>query len=178
MTTARLHTPAKLHVAEMTNITSLAAVRAQREAVRAERVRYEREAAARKRAEAGQGHLRLTKRGRMVFGLLGAAALAFVLALCAWFFVPYASATSADAENGAALTQTTNDFMYVVPLEGQTLWQIASEIAPEADPRQVIDEMVTLNQLDSSAVTAFTPLAVPQAYADAPGLFTAKEVGL
>jgi hypothetical protein len=51
----------------------------------------------------------------------------------------------------------------VVVEPGQTLWDIATAIAPDEDPRVVIDEIVKINALESSgAIQAGQPLYVPQ----------------
>jgi hypothetical protein len=48
---------------------------------------------------------------------------------------------------------------------GETLWQVASEIDPDADPRDVIADLVSLNNLPSAEVSAGQSLAVPAQYA-------------
>jgi LysM repeat protein len=44
---------------------------------------------------------------------------------------------------------------------GDSLWSIALEVAPTADPRDVVDEIVRLNALGSSTVEAGQRIAIP-----------------
>jgi hypothetical protein len=51
----------------------------------------------------------------------------------------------------------------VVVAPGQTLWDIAAEVAPDEDPRVVIADIVDLNRLaDAGSVRAGQPLHVPE----------------
>ncbi|NQX12992.1 LysM peptidoglycan-binding domain-containing protein [Microbacteriaceae bacterium VKM Ac-2855] len=100
--------------------------------------------------------LRLTRRGRAVFTALAAAPIvlgAFGLAL-------NGGGALASGETGAA------EFEYVTVHAGESLWSLAEEIAPSADPRDVIDSIVSLNQLTSAMLEPGQRLAVPTAYAD------------
>ena len=98
--------------------------------------------------------LRLTRRGRAVFTTLAAAPLiALVLAFALGGGI---AAASADLSTGA--------FEYVTVEPGQSLWQIAESIAPNADPRDVISDIVRLNQLGTSVVHPGEQLAIPAAY--------------
>ncbi len=99
--------------------------------------------------------LRLTPRGRAVFGTLAAIPLV-LLALALGVGAP-----SADAGATASL----DTFSYVSVAPGQSLWQVAETLAPEADPREVIADIMALNQLASSAVEPGQKLAIPTAYA-------------
>lgn len=99
--------------------------------------------------------LRLTARGRAVFGALAAIPLVLVaLALGV-------GAPSADAGATASL----DTFSYVSVAPGQSLWQVAESLAPGADPRDVIAEIVALNQLSSTTLEPGQKLAIPTAYA-------------
>lgn len=100
--------------------------------------------------------LRLTKRGRAVLTTLAATPLvvaAFLFAL-----------------NGGGATATLDGsdvaFEYVTVETGQSLWQIAERIAPQADPREVIADIMQLNQLETPDVYAGEQLAIPTQYAD------------
>ena len=95
--------------------------------------------------------LRLTKRGRAVLTTLAATPLviaAFVFAL-----------------NGggatASLEGSNVPFQYVTVESGQTMWQLAEELAPQSDPRDVIAQIVQFNQLDGADVYAGQELAIP-----------------
>ena len=47
---------------------------------------------------------------------------------------------------------------------GDSLWSIAQEIAPQADPRDVVDAIAQLNALDDATVSAGQRLAIPAEY--------------
>jgi hypothetical protein len=47
---------------------------------------------------------------------------------------------------------------------GESLWQVAERIAPASDPRDVVADIVSLNQLTSSSVEAGQRVAIPSAY--------------
>jgi len=95
--------------------------------------------------------LRLNRRGRLLvtilamFPLLGGA---FVFAL-----------------NGGGAFATTaasgSSFDYVIVKPGQSLWLLAEQFAPDADPRDYITEIVTLNRLTSTSVDVGARLALP-----------------
>ena len=99
--------------------------------------------------------LRITQRGRSLL----VAVVAAPLVIAAMVF----------ALNGGEATASLGGpdlpFQYVTVSSGETLWQLAGELAPTADPRQVIDQIVQLNQLTSSDVFAGQELAIPGEYA-------------
>ncbi len=64
----------------------------------------------------------------------------------------------------ASLEGSSVGFEYVVVDAGQSLWQLAESIAPASDPREVIDAIVRLNQLESTDVYAGQELAIPSQY--------------
>lgn len=102
-----------------------------------------------------QTRLRITARGRRVLAALIALPIAIGIAAAA---LSGGSATaSAEASGGVSFETVT-----VVP--GDTLWSIATTIAPEADPRDVIDEIRRLNLLQSGALSVGQELALPVAY--------------
>jgi hypothetical protein len=98
--------------------------------------------------------LRITQRGRRV-----------LLALAA---VPLAAGALALALNGGSATATSEDVAteYVTVASGQSLWSLAESIAPESDPREVIDDIVALNHMSTAELQAGQMLAVPSRYAD------------
>ena len=55
-------------------------------------------------------------------------------------------------------------FDYVTIEAGQSLWQLAESVAPAQDPRDVIADIVNLNQLTSEAVQPGQRLALPADY--------------
>ena len=97
--------------------------------------------------------LRLTRRGRTVFTTMAAAPLV-VLALVMAVNGGVASASNAAASGAAA-------FEYVTISAGESLWDVAETFAPSADPRDVIADIVTLNQLSSDDVEPGQRLALP-----------------
>jgi hypothetical protein len=95
--------------------------------------------------------LHLTRRGRVVFTGLAAAPLvatALVVAL-----------------NGGMAVATSDSgntrFSYVTVSPGESLWQLAEAVAPKADPRDVVADIVSLNQLSSENVQPGQRLALP-----------------
>ncbi|RWZ55414.1 LysM peptidoglycan-binding domain-containing protein [Labedella populi] len=103
--------------------------------------------------------LRITRRGRLVLATL---VISPVLALGA---VAGINATSAIAtSDGAGSSAAVVDFEYVTINAGESLWQVAERIAPASDPRDVVADIVSLNQLGSSSVEAGQRLAIPSAY--------------
>ena len=99
--------------------------------------------------------LRLTSRGRFVLGSL-AVIPAVVIAL---FLGLGASGAQATGETGSAT------FTYVSIAPGQSLWQLAEQVAPQADPREVVADILTLNILATGDVQPGQELAVPAQYA-------------
>jgi len=101
------------------------------------------------------GRLRLTRRGRLVLTSLAGAPL---VAATIWFGL---STGSAAADNRTVGTSV----QHVTVLPGQSLWQVAETVAPQADPRDVVDAIVDLNGLHTTVVTPGETLAVPPQYA-------------
>jgi hypothetical protein len=107
-----------------------------------------------RRAAAPAPRLRLTRRGRFVLiglpTMLGAAAL---LVLAGIFTAPVmASGTAAaDAVQGQTVTV----------LDGETLWGLAAELAPERDPRDVVAEIIEVNNLATSRLEPGQRIFIP-----------------
>lgn len=108
--------------------------------------------------------LRLTARGRAVLSVFGAIGLSIVMAVVIF---GGASATASDesgsAESGSASFGSAA-FDYVQVEAGQSLWQLAQSVAPDADPREVVYDIVKLNQLATSEVQPGQQLAIPLEY--------------
>lgn len=158
------------------SIVSIHAVRGENESFPAQGVSAEHSSAEHSSGEASprsaaKTRLRLTRRGRVVFGALATALLVGVLVAVA--MLGGGARAFASAEEGRG-----NSFGYVVVQPGASLWQVASELDPSADPRDLVAEIVRLNQLGGSGVDAWQELAVPMRYADAPGVLSAEELGL
>jgi hypothetical protein len=92
--------------------------------------------------------LRLTRRGRLVVFVLS-------LALCA------AGSLAVTSSGAASGTAEHVPVQYVTVLPGDTLWTIANDVAPGADRRDTVAEIIELNALAGSSVRAGQRLAVP-----------------
>jgi len=100
-----------------------------------------------------QPRLRLTKRGRVVFTSLAA--------------VPVVAGVMLLALNGGGATATSSsgaDLEEVTVMAGESLWSIAEDIAPDSDPRDVISEILSVNQLEGGSVQAGQRLMLPAEY--------------
>ena len=99
--------------------------------------------------------LRLTRRGRVVLIGIPLVLLAALLFLLVGFF--NAPAKAADSAADLSLTPTVS----VTVQSGQSLWGIAAEVSPERDPRDVIADIVQLNNLTAGTVLPGQQLFVP-----------------
>lgn len=100
--------------------------------------------------------LRLTRRGRVVFTTLAA----LPITAGALFLAVNGGMAAAESTSGAPATS----FEYVTIKAGQSLWQLAESVAPSQDPRDVIADIVNLNQLSSEEVQPGQRLALPADY--------------
>lgn len=100
--------------------------------------------------------LRITRRGRAVLGALLVVPVALVLALSAL------SGTPAQAGSSAS----TASFDYITVVAGESLWELASWVAPGADTREVVADFVALNQLTTAEVQPGQRLAIPAQYSE------------
>jgi hypothetical protein len=99
--------------------------------------------------------LRLTRRGRIVLiGIPLVILAAILLSLAGFLNAPAKAAVSA-----ADLTLTPT--VSVTVQSGQSLWAIAGSVAPERDPRDVIADIVQLNNLTAGGVVPGQQLFVP-----------------
>ncbi len=95
--------------------------------------------------------VQLTRRGR--FALVLALALVALLAL-----------VSLSLGSVNATTDAPQDVVTHVTVQpGETLWQIARRVAPDADPRDTVARIMTLNGLGDARVLAGQDLLVPAA---------------
>jgi hypothetical protein len=94
--------------------------------------------------------LRLTRRGRRVVAGLS---IAIGLTIAA------VTAAVELGEGGGGLQLA--DSSTVVVQSGDTLWSLAERLAPEEDPRAVVDAILDLNGLDSVALEPGQVLQVP-----------------
>lgn len=106
-------------------------------------------AGARRAVTGSRGPLRLTRRGRLAVVLLLA-----VLALVAFSLGRVSTAASTDQRSRLPVRT-------VVVQPGETLWQVAQQVAPGVDPRVTVDRIIELNALPGAAVAAGQQIAVP-----------------
>lgn len=103
--------------------------------------------------------LRLTRRGRLVLSVF---ALALSLGLIAILWASLAG--GAQAASGRARTGSVYQGMRrVTVLPGQTLWAIAQQAEPSADPRTVIPQIMQINAITSTDLQPGQQLWVPRA---------------
>ncbi|MHC2999177.1 LysM peptidoglycan-binding domain-containing protein [Microbacterium sp. HJ5] len=100
--------------------------------------------------------LRLTVRGRRALASL--AALPAIVAIAVAMVSGGAALASRD--DGAS----AGSFTTIIVSSGDTLWSIAEDVAPGADPRDVVDEIVRLNALEGVSLQAGQSLAIPAEY--------------
>lgn len=99
--------------------------------------------------------LRLTRRGRIVLiGLPLVLLAAILLSLAGLLNSP---AKAADTASGLAVTPAVS----VTVQPGESLWAIAGAVDPGRDPRDVIADIVQLNDLDGGRVMPGQQLFVP-----------------
>lgn len=99
--------------------------------------------------------LRLTVRGRRVLAGLAAAPLVAGIA----FSVLAGGSALASGQDAASVS-----FQTVSVAPGDSLWGIAAEVAPGADPRDVIDDIMALNNLSTVTIQAGDEIAIPTKY--------------
>jgi len=100
----------------------------------------------------------LTRRGKIVVGVLAVIAVAGVAALV-WLAV----AGRAQAADKVQQPGTTGHSMLrVVVRPGESLWTIAVRTDPAADPRVVIQQIIDDNALRGTAIRAGQVLWVPR----------------
>ncbi len=105
-----------------------------------------------------KSHLRLTKRGRAVFTTLAA----IPLVIAAFLMVINGGGAQATLETA----QPGVDYEYVTIEAGESLWAIAGDIAPTADPRDVVVDILAFNGMSSAELFPGQRLAIPTKYSD------------
>jgi LysM repeat protein len=97
-------------------------------------------------------HLRMTRRGRAVLTTVVATPLVIV-------------ALIAGINAGGAIgTGSSTPLQSVTVSSGETLWQLAQQIAPNADPRDVVADIIQVNELASADITPGEKLDIPAQY--------------
>ncbi|MCV0335668.1 LysM peptidoglycan-binding domain-containing protein [Microbacterium sp. STF-2] len=99
--------------------------------------------------------LRLTTRGRAVLLAFASVPLAIGIAFAA---LSGGSAIASGADSAAVSVET------VTVMPGDTLWSIATSVAPDADPRDVIGEISRMNLLRGGELQIGQTLAIPAQY--------------
>jgi len=94
--------------------------------------------------------LRITRRGRLA--LTAAVALPVLAASILW------------ASPGALAGSTTGEPEVYTVLAGESLWDIAEMIAPEEDPRAIIDQIRSANGLSGAEVFLCDRLILPAGF--------------
>ena len=97
--------------------------------------------------------IRLTRRGRLL--LIGAPIMLGGAALLT--FVGFFTAPALAAGGSGELTRTQQ----VSISSGDSLWSLATEYAPDRDPREVVADIMELNNLADAVVPAGVQLYVP-----------------
>lgn len=93
--------------------------------------------------------LRLTRRGRLALAAAALLCMAFGFSIAPAFSV--GSVTPTPVPSGHS----------VVVQPGDTLWGIATEAAPKADPRVTVQRIIDLNKLSSTQLQAGQSLSLP-----------------
>lgn len=141
-------------------VASLAAARARAEARAADPQRSPgpQPAPGARHPSAGRTPIRLTRRGRIVVGTLIGIAVAAVAAVI-WLAVAGQAQASGNAKAGPPAGSTV---ARVVVKPGQTLWGIAAQVDPGADPRVIIPQIVDMNSLSNTNISVGQVLWVPR----------------
>jgi hypothetical protein len=100
--------------------------------------------------------LRLTRRGRVVVATLVVAVIAAIALV-----VGLAAAGGAQATNHGQPGGGYQGMHEIVVRPGQTLWSIASATEPGADPRDVVQQIMTANAMAGTTISAGQLLWIP-----------------
>lgn len=106
-------------------------------------------------AAASPAPLRLTRRGRVV--LIGVPLILLAVLLLSLSGLFNSPAKASDSAGDLAVTPTVT----VTVQPGQSLWSIAGTVAPGRDARDVVADIVQLNNLSAGAVLPGQQLFVP-----------------
>jgi LysM domain len=98
--------------------------------------------------------LRLTRRGRLVLAVF-AAVVVSLIGLAVASGTPAAGSAAPAGTAGHSMTR-------IVVQPGQTLWTIAMRADPQADPRQVVQQIIAANALRDGSIQAGQRLLVPR----------------
>jgi len=87
-----------------------------------------------------------------------------VLAITSYllFFGQASAVQPAEANNAALTNSSAKNFIYVTVMSGDSLWAIAERHDSGRDPRDFIQDVVSLNNLSDTVVSAGMRLAIPR----------------
>ena len=105
--------------------------------------------------------LELTRRGRLVLLGVPAIALAAVVVLVSMAFVFGSTASPAHASAQYPAVNMADYASTVTVLQGESLWSIAAASDPNRDVREIVSEIVALNELGAGVLQAGQQLFVP-----------------
>lgn len=108
--------------------------------------------------------LRITRRGRAAVSVLVAGSIAVAVAIGAVGAVGASSAAAIGGDGTPGDGAVQFDVHTVLP--GESLWSIAGDLDPGADPRDVIVELRRFNGLADSTIQPGQQLAIPPQLAD------------
>jgi Tfp pilus assembly protein FimV len=91
--------------------------------------------------------------------------LAVLAALPAVVALTFAVLSGGSALASRDVGAPAGSFTTVTVAPGDSLWSIAEDVAPDRDPRDVVDAIVRLNSLENVTVQAGQSLAIPAEYA-------------
>lgn len=101
--------------------------------------------------------IRLTRRGRVVAGVLGLLALT-----AAVLVITLVASGGAQATNQGQTGGGYTGMREIVVQPGQTLWSIASAAEPSVDPRVVVQEIMSANAMTGTTISVGQLLWVPR----------------
>ncbi|PCC26847.1 hypothetical protein CIK75_01805 [Glutamicibacter sp. BW78] len=105
-------------------------------------------------AKARSGRLTLTRRGRFILiGLPVMLVATTLLVLAGIFTAPVMASDASDTTSVEAQT--------VSVMEGDTVWALAAEFAPQRDRRDVVAEITEMNDLKGSVLVPGQQIFVP-----------------
>jgi LysM domain len=111
----------------------------------------------RARTQVSSPPLRLTRRGRVVVAALAVTVIAAIAVV-----IGLAAAGGAQAANHGQPRAGYRGMHEIVVRPGQTLWSIASAAEPGADPRDVVQQIMTANAMTATTITTGQLLWVPR----------------
>lgn len=115
----------------------------------------------RAQGQGAQMHVQLTRRGRFVLFGVPAIAVAAVMVFVSLAIILGSIATPAQASAKYPAVDMADYAVSVTVLQGDSLWSIARASNPTGDVRDVVREIVALNELGSGVLQAGQHLYVP-----------------